>query len=653
MPRRTVLCAIENRDLARIFEKALKGEGYRVHLVHDGEQALLTAREELPDVFVLDISLPRRDGFSVLEAVRAGGNGGGQTPVILLSNGRITPQYQQRADAIGADRMLAKPVPLDILLRELGALFKEDSSPAQPRVQMSGGFGKAEPRAPDTPRPLVGTFSELPFPQLLHQLHGLRASGVLMLANAKKRKAIQLRDGYPIAIRSNLVQECLGNYLQREGLLDDDQHRESVSRMKRGEGLQGEILIAMQVLDEVALARALRDQALEKLFEIFEWRRGEFRLEQGGRLRRANLLRLDTSPANVILVGVRGRYPIEAIDHHLQSHRDRFPAPTSSPFYRFQEVHLSDEEGRVLSGLDGRQPLGRFSKGAEETRRAIFGLLMTGMLELQEQPGQEGGEALDNAPEPSAAGPLPQARHEDSSLRRELTNLAEELRGSSHYERLGIEKLFTDVDLEAAYSRLGRRVHPDRFSNAGQGVRELAGELEALVDQTYETLKDPKLRQVYDLELRKGERVAAEEAESRRALEAETQFQKGQSLVRSRNYQDALYCFGKALERNDGDGEYHAHYGWCLYLCHQDDPAMIEEAIEHVRRGAKLARDRERPYLYLGRLYKVVGNIAAAEKMFTNAIQIQPQSVEALRELRLINLRREKSKGLIQRLLRR
>ena len=123
--------------------------------------------------------------------------------------------------------------------------------------------------------------------------------------------------------------------------------------------------------------------------------------------------------------------------------------------------------------------------------------------------------------------------------------------------------------------------------------------------------------------------------------------------MRGRNYQDALYCFGKALERNDGDGEYHAHYGWCLYLCHQDDPTMIEEAIEHVRRGAKLARDRERPYLYLGRLYKVVGNIAAAEKMFTNAIQIQPQSVEALRELRLINLRREKSKGLIQRLLRR
>jgi tetratricopeptide (TPR) repeat protein len=78
---------------------------------------------------------------------------------------------------------------------------------------------------------------------------------------------------------------------------------------------------------------------------------------------------------------------------------------------------------------------------------------------------------------------------------------------------------------------------------------------------------------------------------------------------------------------------------------------MINEAIEHVRRGVKLARDREKPYLYLGRLYKAIGRTAAAEKMFTRAVQIRPDSVESLRELRLINMRRGKAKGLIGRLL--
>jgi hypothetical protein len=55
----------------------------------------------------------------------------------------------------------------------------------------------------------------------------------------------------------------------------------------------------------------------------------------------------------------------------------------------------------------------------------------------------------------------------------------------------------------------------------------------------------------------------------------------------------------------------------------------------------------------MGRLYKAIGRADVAEKMFTRAVQIHPECVEALRELRLINMRREKSKGLIGRLLRR
>ena len=79
----------------------------------------------------------------------------------------------------------------------------------------------------------------------------------------------------------------------------------------------------------------------------------------------------------------------------------------------------------------------------------------------------------------------------------------------------------------------------------------------------------------------------------------------------------------------------------------------MEEALEHVKRGIKLAGDREKPYLLMGRLCKATGRADAAERMFTRAVQIQPNCVEALRELRLINMRRQKQKGIIGRLLRR
>jgi tetratricopeptide (TPR) repeat protein len=123
--------------------------------------------------------------------------------------------------------------------------------------------------------------------------------------------------------------------------------------------------------------------------------------------------------------------------------------------------------------------------------------------------------------------------------------------------------------------------------------------------------------------------------------------------MKQRDYESALVRFGKALELFPEEGEYHAYYAWSLHLCHPADATIAEEAIEHCKRGMKLASDREKPYLLMGRLCKATGRAGAAERMFTRAVQIQPDCVEALRELRLINMRRDKEKGLIRRLLRR
>jgi Tfp pilus assembly protein PilF len=80
---------------------------------------------------------------------------------------------------------------------------------------------------------------------------------------------------------------------------------------------------------------------------------------------------------------------------------------------------------------------------------------------------------------------------------------------------------------------------------------------------------------------------------------------------------------------------------------------MLSEALEHCRRGVKLAKDREKPYLLLGRLYKATGRPVAAKKMFTRAVAIRPQCVEAMRELRIMNMRRDKQKGVLKRMFRR
>jgi tetratricopeptide (TPR) repeat protein len=238
-------------------------------------------------------------------------------------------------------------------------------------------------------------------------------------------------------------------------------------------------------------------------------------------------------------------------------------------------------------------------------------------------------------------------------VRAELATLAESLRGKSYFEMLQVAEDAPTKQIEIAYERLAKKAHPDRFQNASEAVRQLADEVFQLVSKAHDTLVDPSGRLQYISKRQKGERTAAKEAKNDRVVQAELEFQHGESLLRQRDYERAVAHFARAREITPRDGEYLAHYAWCFYLCNPDNATVVQEALAHMKRAVKLARDQEKPYLFLGRLCKVVGDGTGAERMFTRAVQIRPDCVEAMRELRLINMRKDRGRGLIGKLLRR
>ncbi len=648
----SILCVDNDRNLCEILAKALSGEGYRVTTAHDGERAVAILRSAPPDLMLLDLMLPKLDGFAVLERLRALATPVCEIPVVLISGCSPTPEYRRRAETLRAAGLLRKPVSLDTLLsavaRELGRPPKQ--SPAQASAHAPAAAGSD----------LSGSFDQLPFPALLHHLHGLRASGVLHLSYDRKRKWLRVHDGYPVGVRSNLVNECLGNYLVRAGRITASELAESRRRMKGGK-LQGEMLVAMDLLSEDEVAIALRAQADEKLFEIFGWPTGAFRFEVGGNLQRANEIAVERSPANLILEGVRTRLQIERIDSHFAANSHCLLALSESPFYRFQDVDLDAAQQKLVRSLEKPRRLVEFISADEAIRRTLYALIAAGTLELR-------GAVASAAPAAArvAARPAKTPRRakvttlreivrpsQEDTKPAELTALAQRFRGESPFQILGVPENAAEHEIQAAYGKLCELTHPDRVSHSSEAVKALASEVFAVVANAYETLVDPRRRQAYLLGQRKADRDAAERAIGRRALDAEIQFQEGDAAMRAKDFATALRCFGRALELYPEEGEYHAHYGWVLHLCHPSDTAMAAEAMEHVQRALKLAPDREKPYLFMGRLCKAIGRPDAAEKMFVRALKIQPDCLDALRELRLINMRREKGKSLIGRLLRR
>ena len=265
---RTVLCVDNDRNLCQVLARALAAEGYDVTTEYDGERALALLEEDPPDLVLLDVFLPGRDGFAVLEAIREFPSPAARTPVVLLCGCSPTPEYSRRAELLDALELLTKPVPIAKLVEVVASQIGEAKQPVPLDAEAARAGGKAGEQG------LSGRLEHFALPALLHHLHGLRASGVLHLKTGRKRKWVQLRDGYPTAVRSNLLNECLGNLLERGGRISREEMKESHRRMAGGQ-LQGEILVAMKVLSEEEFLQQSRYTG-DQFIEQYRWLLGRF-----------------------------------------------------------------------------------------------------------------------------------------------------------------------------------------------------------------------------------------------------------------------------------------------------------------------------------------------------------------------------------------
>jgi CheY-like chemotaxis protein len=695
----TLLCADPSRELCQILSRALGADGLRVSVAQDGEAALAAMRAKTPDLVILDVALPGVDGLAVLESMRTSATPAASVPVILWSDAPCSAEQVERARKLGASALLRKPVSLDALMARVSKL-------------LSKGRRARTSDAPPHKRPpsLRGSLAEIPFSALLHQAHGLRANGVLHLRDGDKRKEVELRDGRPAAVRSNVPSERLGEWLLRGGRIEPAVLAESARRLLRGEGLQGQILVGMQVLSELELAAILREQAEEKLLEIFEWRRGGFALALGAQLARATALPLVRSTADVIRDGVRTRLPLDRIDDALRAHGNDVIVTSANPFYSFQEIELGVDEKKLLDACGRGVRVASVCAKTERVRRVAYALLETGLLELREgevfrkggpapvvrlhaasaprrkvevemaeprrvaepdAPAQERTPA--RSPAQAAARPAPKTTAKapaetetpivstaedhshyaaDHEQRAALTALLERLGSPSPFEKLGVARDASEEEIRSAYMRIAKETHPDRYAGASQAARDLAEQAFRELTRAYDLVSDPVRLAAYREDPNRDRKEAKALEEAQRAIAAEREFQRGEARLRSHDWAGSLKHFERAAELYPEEGEYLAYSGWAYYLTHGHEPEVFKRAFDLVKRGAKLAPDREKPYLFLGRLCQAAGRLELAERSFTKAVECRPDSIEALRELRLLQMRRPKQ-GLLGRLLRR
>ena len=127
-----LLLVEDDEKLAGAVARGLRHEGYAVDVAPDGDAALLQAAVWDYDAIVLDVMLPRRDGFGVCASLR---DRGCWAPVLMVTARDQVPDRVRGLDA-GADDYLPKPFAFDELLARLRALLRRAPAERPARLQV-------------------------------------------------------------------------------------------------------------------------------------------------------------------------------------------------------------------------------------------------------------------------------------------------------------------------------------------------------------------------------------------------------------------------------------------------------------------------------------------------------------------------------------
>lgn len=121
---KTILIVDDDPEIVESVKIALQSEGYTVFYARDGNQGLALAERENPDLIILDMMMPKRSGFLVLEKLRRTR----RVPIrIIMVTANEGNRHKSYAETLGVDDYIRKPFAMDRLLDSVNRLLGQNT----------------------------------------------------------------------------------------------------------------------------------------------------------------------------------------------------------------------------------------------------------------------------------------------------------------------------------------------------------------------------------------------------------------------------------------------------------------------------------------------------------------------------------------------
>lgn len=117
-----ILLVDDDREIVESMKIALESLGHEVEVARDGNEGLAFAERNTPDLIILDMMMPKRSGFLVLETLRQMENNPSRIIMITANEGNRHKEY---AEQLGVDEYIRKPFSMNTLLSAVERLLAE------------------------------------------------------------------------------------------------------------------------------------------------------------------------------------------------------------------------------------------------------------------------------------------------------------------------------------------------------------------------------------------------------------------------------------------------------------------------------------------------------------------------------------------------
>lgn len=123
--KKRILIVDDDPEIIESVRFALQDEGYEVSIARDGNQGLAMAETQTPDLLILDMMMPKRSGFLVLEKIRSGESQ--EVPIIMITANEGS-RHKAYAEMLGVNDYIRKPFAMDRLIDAVNQLINRDTN---------------------------------------------------------------------------------------------------------------------------------------------------------------------------------------------------------------------------------------------------------------------------------------------------------------------------------------------------------------------------------------------------------------------------------------------------------------------------------------------------------------------------------------------